>query len=354
VLWRTSRLDEALAEYRTGLAILQKLVDDHPAVTSFHNDLAFSHGAIGLWLGQEGRLPEALAEHRAGLAIRQKLTDDHPAVTSFRSGLAWSHRQIGILLEEVGLPREAESEFHLALALYQKLANDHPTVTSFRSDLAWSLHNIGILLARSGRPAEAMGLYREELVLREKLTEQNPDVPHYRGELANAAVDAAAAQLILGRIGESRALCERAVALYEGLIRANTEYRQGLAEALMRFGQVRRAAGDLAGAAADWRRAVAALEGLPPRRGDVRVAAACSHAGLAGVAEVPGSGVSAVEGKAEAEKAMGLIRQVVAIGFRELDWLRTEAGLDPLRARPDFQLLLMDVTIPDDPFARTD
>jgi serine/threonine-protein kinase len=354
VLWRTGRTEEALAEYRTGLAILQELAEDHPAVASFRNELAFSHGAIGLWLGQEGRLPEALAEQRAALAIRRKLSVDHPAVTSFRSGLAWSHRQLGILLHASGLPTEAESEFRSALAINQKLSDDHPTMPSSRSDLAWSLHNLGLLLARSGRPAEAMGLYREELAIREELTAQNPDVPHYRGELANAEVDAAAAQLILGRIGESRAPARRAVAIYEDLIRVNPLYRQGLAEALMRFGQVRRAEGDPAGAVAAWRRAVALFEGIPSPSADCRVLAAGSYAGLAGFAEVPGSGVSAVEGEAEGEKAMELLRQAVAMGLRELNWLRTENALDPLRDRPDFRLLLDDLAFPTDPFAHAE
>jgi tetratricopeptide (TPR) repeat protein len=255
-------------------------------------------------------------------------------------------------VHESGLPTQAESEFRSALAINQKLSDDHPTVPSFRSDLALSLHNLGLLLARSGRRAEAMGLHREELAILEKLTEQNPDVPHYRGELANAEVDAAAALLISGRSGESRALCERAVTLYEDLIRVNPQFRQGLAEALMRFGQVRRAEGDPAGAAADWRRAVALLEGIPSPSRDTRMLAAGSRAGLAGVAEVPGSGVSAVEGEAEAEKAMDQLRQAVAIGFRELDWLRTENALDPLRDRPDFGLLLDDLAFPTDPFAR--
>jgi hypothetical protein len=30
--------------------------------------------------------------------------------------------------------------------------------------------------------------------------------------------------------------------------------------------------------------------------------------------------------------------------------MRSEAGLDPLRARPEFQLLLMDLAMPAEPF----
>ena len=78
---------------------------------------------------------------------------------------------------------------------------------------------------------------------------------------------------------------------------------------------------------------------------------ACCHAGLAGLAGRPGSGVSAADGVDEAEKAMAGLRQAVAMGYRNPDAYRTESALDPLRNRPDFQLLMMDLAFPAEPFA---
>jgi hypothetical protein len=49
---------------------------------------------------------------------------------------------------------------------------------------------------------------------------------------------------------------------------------------------------------------------------------------------------------------MDWLRQAVAGGYRKLTVLRTDLDLDPLRSRPDFQLLMMDLAFPDDPFAR--
>jgi eukaryotic-like serine/threonine-protein kinase len=79
---------------------------------------------------------------------------------------------------------------------------------------------------------------------------------------------------------------------------------------------------------------------------------ACCHAGLAGLAARPGSGVSAGEGQAESDRAMSWVRRAVALGLRNPDAYRTEAALDPLRNRPDFQLLILDLAFPADPFAR--
>jgi hypothetical protein len=51
---------------------------------------------------------------------------------------------------------------------------------------------------------------------------------------------------------------------------------------------------------------------------------------------------------------MALLRQVATSGFRNPAHFRAESALDPLRGRDDFQLLMMDLAMPADPFARGD
>ena len=50
------------------------------------------------------------------------------------------------------------------------------------------------------------------------------------------------------------------------------------------------------------------------------------------------------------DRAMELLKQVVAEGYRAPS-MSTDPDFDPLRRRPDFQRLLLDVTFPADPFA---
>jgi hypothetical protein len=75
------------------------------------------------------------------------------------------------------------------------------------------------------------------------------------------------------------------------------------------------------------------------------------HAALAGLAGQAGSSVSTGEAEAEAEKAMGLLRKAVDLGYRSAAF-RTEDALDPLRSRDDFRLLMMDLAMPAEVFAR--
>jgi hypothetical protein len=126
-------------------------------------------------------------------------------------------------------------------------------------------------------------------------------------------------------------------------------YRSHLAYSFHRRGLARGDLGDTAGAAADARRAVALAEGLPSGRGQDLFQTPCAHAALAGLA---GSGVSAAEAVTEADAAMALLRRAAAVGHRNPDAYRTEDALDPLRSRDDFRVLMMDLAMPDDAFAR--
>ena len=117
---------------------------------------------------------------------------------------------------------------------------------------------------------------------------------------------------------------------------------------------MRAAAGDLAGAAADWRRAEGLYASHPPGGGEAAILRACCRGSLAGLAGAAGSGVSAAEGTAHAEAAMALLRRAVAGGYRDLDHFQAEPGLDPLRSRDDFRLMMMDLAFPDEPFALGD
>ncbi len=49
---------------------------------------------------------------------------------------------------------------------------------------------------------------------------------------------------------------------------------------------------------------------------------------------------------------MQLLRDAYALGYRNLVAYRSDPGLDPLRDRPDFRLLMLDLAFPAQPFAR--
>jgi hypothetical protein len=162
------------------------------------------------------------------------------------------------------------------------------------------------------------------------------------------------ALLRLGRADQARSLCEQSVVEREQLTANHPEtpsYRLGLGEGLLRLGQARRASGDPTGAAADFRRACATIEAVPEMKGEFVFYLACARASLSNLAGTEGAGVPAAESSAEADRAMALLERAAGMGFRDPGTFRTELALDALRGRPDFRLLMMDLTFPERPFA---
>lgn len=91
-------------------------------------------------------------------------------------------------------------------------------------------------------------------------------------------------------------------------------------------------------------------EGFPndPSIGENRQ---CTHPGPRHAIGPGGSGVSAARAVSEADAAMALLREAIAMDFRAVGAYRTEEALDPLRDHEDFRLLMMDLAFPSDAFA---
>jgi serine/threonine-protein kinase len=345
----------AVAEYRAALAIQQKLAVDNPAVTVFRHLLAMSHLDVATALQFAGESSEAEAEIRAGKSILQKLADDNPEVPVFRLYLAQSYEGLSSLLSEGGKPAEAEAAIRSSVAILRKVVDDNPEVGTYGFNLALSQNSHGWLLSQTGRPRDAEPVYREALAILQKLAEKDPKIVTNRRNAADVGNNLSMVLRRLGRPAEAREQCEGAITIMEKLVRedpGSTAYRDLLAECHLNRSLTRRALGDLAGAAADARRAVALFDALPPRSGERWFLSAGAHAALAGLAGQAGSGVSTFEATSEAESAVARLRKAVGVGYRNPDAYRTEDALDPLRGRPDFRLLMLDVNFPAEPFAR--
>jgi tetratricopeptide (TPR) repeat protein len=243
----------------------------------------------------------------------------------------------------MGDPAGALTAHGKALAIRERLVDAHPSVNSFQQELSISHNNIGLLLSGTGDPAGALTAYGKSLAIQQKLVDAHPNVPEYRNTLASSHNNGADVLRRLGRNAEARDGYERAIAIRERLVQDHPKvvlYRSHLAWSLRGCGLARLGLGDLAGASAITRRALALWDGLPSRSGSDWFLTACCHATLAGLAGRDGAGVSAAEREAESDQAMALLRKAVGIGYRDASGFRTESALDTLREREDFKKLL--------------
>jgi tetratricopeptide (TPR) repeat protein len=206
------------------------------------------------------------------------------------------------------------------------------------------------LLMEAGRPAEAER--REALAIFKRLADDNPHLPYLREGMAGCLTGIGGCLIDQGRIEEAVDTLDQARGILAALTDADSsieDYRNRLAFTHSGLGRAHRRAGAHVEALAEIRRAVALWEGLAAPSWGTRYALAATHARLAGLAAEGVSDLSSGDGPADAERATALLRPLVAEGYRNLS-MRTDPALDPLRNRPDFQLIMMDFAMPAYPF----
>jgi eukaryotic-like serine/threonine-protein kinase len=351
----TGKPSEAEAEFRRAISLKQRLADDNPAVPEFRSGLALSHFGFGGTLERTGETSEAEAEFRSAIALFQRLADDNPAVTDFQNRLALGHGGLGYILMRTGKPTEAEAAYRSAIALYRKLAEDNPAATDYRSFLANSHNGLGYLLERTGKPTEAEAQHRSAIALYRKLAENDTGDTGFRNSLVLSHVSLGSVLLRSGKLTEAEADYRSAIALLHRLVGddpADTDDRRFLAISNMSLGSVLLRSGKPAEAVALLRSAGAVMERLATVAAVDLYNLACNQALVAVAAGVRGSGLSAAEAPVWADRAMNTLRRAAAAGFRDTAHMQTDTDLDPLRGREDFQLLMMDLAMPTEPFAK--
>jgi tetratricopeptide (TPR) repeat protein len=327
----------------------RKLVDDYPDSAEYRSSLAKNHLLFGVLLCNSGRPQAAEAEVRAALALYQKLADENPAVTDFRFNVVNGREWLGaMVLSIAGRTAEAEAECRSGLDILRRLADENPAVTDFRCLLSVAHNNLSELMLQKGETVAAETESRTALAIMQPLADEHRSNPVYRDYLGSYRYNLGDVLRVRGKLDEARNCYEQAIAAVGPAAAdrpASYNKRSRLAYSLRRHGLALRDLGDQARAAAETKQALLLLDGLPPSPWNL-FEAACCHAALASMARRSGSDVSAVEGEQEFAKAMDWLRRAVANGFRNMNLLRIESALDPLRDRDDFKKLIIDPRIP--------
>jgi serine/threonine-protein kinase len=221
-------------------------------------------------------------------------------------------------------------------------------------ELGVSYINVGHALSVSGRPAEALAAFERSLAIVRKVAEANPNVTRLQELQATSHGHIAWAYRLSGRPAEALVEFEHELAIRRKLAEAHPSVEQQqtlMATCLGQIAGVHREAGRHSEAATAARESVAIMERLSVLEPVDCYNLACGYANLAGIAALPGSGMTRAEGLAAAEQAMQWLHRAVARGYRNVAVMKPDHDLDPLRSRPDFQLLMMDLEFPDEPFA---
>ena len=189
----------------------------------------------------------------------------------------------------------------------------------------------------------------------ERLAQANPNRADVQVELAEIYCTRGDIEAADGQPEQARAWYEKAQTIRKQRAVADPTDEPSIAfcaDSLRRIGTTFQASGRPADAVAHYRQSIAILEGLKKPRALDFYDMACCHSLISAAAAQPGSGMSAAEGAAEAELAVAGVRKAIDAGYSNLVWVRTgDPDLNPIRSRPDFQALMMDVSMPVEPFA---
>ena len=96
---------------------------------------------------------------------------------------------------------------------------------------------------------------------------------------------------------------------------------------------------------------MATLQHLSFPRGSDFYNLACFYSVLSGTVRGTLAPQAASQARSDADRAVAAFRQAVAAGFRDNGLAQTDSDLIPIRSRPDYQLLLMDMAFPVNPLA---
>jgi serine/threonine-protein kinase len=351
----TGDLSGALASYERARDLLEPLTRAHPDDAASSAAAARALHGIAMVQYHTGHAAESLASHEAARAIRQTLADAHPEVTQFQSELAASDHDIGAILRGSGRAAEALASYERARAINQQLAAANPGQTQFESDLAQSYNDIGYVEHETGQLAQALGSLGKARVILQKLADANPAVTRFEGDLAQSHQVIGLIQDQTGHPAEALASYERARTILQKLADANptvTLFQNRLAMSHAYVGLARQHGGRPLEAVVEFRRAVAIMDRLANIQPDgyILYNLACFRSLLSGIASQPGSGLTQADADRLGESAVETLRRAIAAGLEDVAFMRRDTDLDPLRSRPDFQLLLMDLAFPVEPF----
>jgi tetratricopeptide (TPR) repeat protein len=284
------------------------------------------------------RAAEAEAEL---LALRQVLKDlaaQRPG-PGYTIEIARTHFNVGQVYEHFrGDPARAEAEHRKALEALGPLAERHPADKDCAALMAECYAFIGVLRSKQGKgERDALGWFdRAVAALDPVLAKEEPGHARARQVQRDTLLKRAKA---LGRLGEPG----RGVEDLDRALRLADTPAQRFALAAQR-GVLLGRQGKHAEAAA----AVAAADSSAASRGALYdlacVYALCSAAALrdAKLAEAERRRLS----EEYASRAVAVLREAAAKGFRDAEHVKTDSDLDALRGRDDYRKLLAELTPP--------
>jgi serine/threonine protein kinase len=387
--------DAAEQSYRAAVAVHEPLATTFPDRPEYRRELAASLNNLATVLGRRNKASEQRQVLEQAVSLQEGLAADFPDQADYRQDLGQSYDLQGQVLAEAGQTTEAEQAFRRAADVLDGVVADAPSILAYRQSQAICKRNLGVLLAKQDRFAEAVPFFEKDLEFWDRLAEEHPEVPRNRGRASDAAYHLGNLLTATGRPEDGKKLLARSVARRQSLAEEFPRvpaYHVDLAAAQEKLARQLRQRGDFAGArpllegAVAHLRSAIAIDPVAASRdlvsslswlladtqlqlGEYRQAAVVAHelpairpahweecyqAARLLTRCVPAARQDASLDEARSRelveqysrRAVDLLREAGRRGHTDRAYMKTDTGLDVLRARDDFKELMREVDGP--------
>jgi serine/threonine-protein kinase len=375
------RPEQARQSYQHSLEAQIALVDAHPSVTEYHENLGKSYLDFGTQLHGAHQGQQALEYAHKSLEIFRELVRSHSDEGRYLSELALSWNLLGVLRDDQRQNLLAIWPFTHAVKEQERAVQISKDVDEYKSNLGYHLENLGEEYVILGDYKEGLKSCLEALERRDKLYKTHPNIRRYALEFAatrqkvgdfqlhageftkakdsytearefleHVAADAPDDAEVSGRVGtalknEAVALAEQhksedAVRLLEHALTiltplgtpatAEAQNREKLSEALWQLGRVYQALNQPANVAQVEARRKELWKGRPGGELATLALAESARAALTGYGNAPVSGPAKSILDRDLDLAAADLGLAVANGFKDLAMLK---------AHPEFEIL---------------
>ena len=349
--------DEALHIFRRAQTLIEPLVADSQFFTA-EQEL----GGILLNIAEieraGGQSEDAIKSVQRSLALESKLAANDPDALSLLISMAKGHALMGqILATQPEGAEPARTEYQQAIKLLEKVNHKHPELTDQAVELALFLGDLSTLERMAGKLDSALASVCKAVEISERLEREYPGVLNYDACLAGTYNLISDVHRYRREPDEAITFAQKAQTLLERMIVQHPEdayLRIDLAKSQNNLGRLFQQTGEPVAALRSFQRAVDLYESIPDLDPGNCYNLACNVALSIPLIGVKNGSADSIDisklGKGDqlrrtryGDRAVELLRRAARRGFLKLDTLQSDTDLDPIRDRPDLQLLIGEV-----------
>ena len=351
------RRDDAFRIFRRASAQIEPLVSESRSTTAEY-ELGLILERIAAIEHERGHAKEAIKNIMRSLAIESKIATLGSDSIDILISMAEGYALLGqILITQPDGTEPAIAAYEQAIALLEKVDHEHPELSDQTHRLALLLGDLSNLKQMTGRLDSALGSGNKAIEILERLEKQHPGILEYEQSLAAAYNLTSDVRRYRREAADAITLAQKAKTLLERLStqhRDNASLQIDLAKSHNILGRVLQQTGEPVEALRSFQRAVDLYESVPKLDARDCYNLACNVALSVSLIGVKNGSIDVVDisklnkgdqlrRKRYGDRAIELLRRAVDGGFPDLDTIRSDTDLDPIRDRPDFQSFVEEV-----------